>query len=210
MEFLRSWISNITVIIIFVMLLETVMPNSSMKRYINVVIGLLIIIVVAKPFVIIKDYAEAFESEVAYASSYIEESSISDKSRDISRYQTAKAMEIYEDNIKKRVLEIIEGISPGSSKDISVRLFIDKDHDSNAFGQLKAVEVTLKSHGVRAIEVNKIKIGDKELIKDNKTVINGDKAEYNLNDRQLRRDIVTGISKALGISEAKITVEVLE
>ena len=48
-DFLREWIINITVIIIFIMFLDTIIPNSSMKRYINVIVGLMIIVVVIKP-----------------------------------------------------------------------------------------------------------------------------------------------------------------
>ncbi|HOM44065.1 MAG TPA: stage III sporulation protein AF, partial [Bacillota bacterium] len=59
-DFLREWVINIAVIIIFIMFLDTIIPNSSMKRYINVIVGLMIIVVVIKPFVLIKDYADSF------------------------------------------------------------------------------------------------------------------------------------------------------
>ena len=42
----------------------------------------------------------------------------------------------------------------------------------------------------------------------NKNVINKDKVEYNLNNSRIRSEIRDGISKALGISESIIRVEV--
>ena len=113
--FLREWITNITVIIVFVMLMETVMPNNSMKRYINVIIGLLIIIVVSKPFISLKQYAEGFSSEYESAASYIEDSSIYEKGYSISHYQTIKALEIYERNVKKKILQIVDYLTPGNN-----------------------------------------------------------------------------------------------
>lgn len=207
-DFLKSWIMNITVIIIFVMLLETVMPQSSMKRYINVVIGLLIIIAVTKPFVFIKDYAENFNKEVAAAASFIEGSGTEEKSREISRYQRAKALEIFESNIKDKVRTLVEDLEPESRGKVKVNLEIDSDFESENFGRVKTVKVSIMRDRTAAIEVDKIKIGGPEDTNENKNVINRDKGEYNLNDRQLWEGIVDSISRTLGVSKASIIVEV--
>ena len=45
-------------------------------------------------------------------------------------------------------------------------------------------------------------------MEENKNVINKDKAEYNLNDSKISSEIKYGVSKALGISESIISVEV--
>lgn len=207
-DFLKSWIMNITVIIIFVMLLETVMPQSSMKRYINVVIGLLIIIAVTKPFVFIKDYAENFNKEVAAAASFIEGSGTEEKSREISRYQRAKALEIFESNIKDKVRTLVEDLEPESRGKVKVNLEIDSDFESENFGRVKTVKVSIMRDRTAAIEVDKIKIGGPGDTNENKNVINRDKGEYNLNDRQLWEGIVDSISRTLGVSKASIIVEV--
>lgn len=207
-DFLRSWIMNITVIITFVMLLETVMPQSSMKRYINVVIGLLIIIAVTKPFVFIKDYAENFNKEVAAAASFIEGSGTEEKSREISRYQRAKALEIFESNIKDKVRTLVEDLEPESRGKVKVNLEIDSDFESENFGRVKTVKVSIMRDRTAAIEVDKIKIGGPGNSNENKNVINRDKGEYNLNDRQLWEGIADSISRTLGVSKAGIIVEV--
>lgn len=207
-DFLRSWILNITVITVFVMLLDTIMPNSALKRYINVLIGLLIIIVVTKPFMLIKDYAEVFDNEITAAANYIDGSGINEKSGDIARYQKLKALEIYESRIKDQVIQVVEHLNPESSGNIKVNLEIDKEYNSQTFGQVKFIKVSISRNSNSVIEVNKIKIGSVESSKENKNVINKDKGEYNLNDRQLCRDIENGISRALGINEINIAVEV--
>ncbi|MGE5631926.1 MAG: stage III sporulation protein AF [Caulobacteraceae bacterium] len=207
-DFLRTWILNITIIIVFVMLLETVMPNSSMKRYINVVIGLLIIVVVVKPFVLVKEYADSFNAEVAETAKYIEQDRIADKSNEIDRYQKMKALELFEGNIKTQVLKLVDYISPERSSNARVEVEIDKDFESDTFGNIKLLVVTINRKSSEVIQVDKIKIGGSGNVNENKNVINGDKGEYNLNDRKLCNEIRGGISKALGVSESNVIVKV--
>ncbi len=50
-SFLREWILQIVSMFVFVSLLEIVLPNGQMKKYIDMIIGLLIIIVIINPFI---------------------------------------------------------------------------------------------------------------------------------------------------------------
>lgn len=207
-DFLRAWIMNITVIIIFIMFLDTVMPNNSMKRYINVVVGLLIIIVVIKPFVLVKDYADSFNSEFLETSSFIDQSGLEVDSTEISKYQQQQSVEIFENNLKDKLLKLIENSSGEDYNSTSVEMELDKDFESNNFGSIKSITVQLSNVKKEVIEVDKIKIGVNKSEEENKNVINEDKAEYNLNDSKISREIEGVISKALGISESIVSVSV--
>ena len=207
-DFLRTWIINITVIIIFVMFLDTIMPNSSMKRYINVVVGLLIIIVVIKPFVLVKDYADSFNSEVLETSSFIDNSSLEVNSAEISKYQQQKSVEIFENNLKGKLLRLVESNMGTDYHSASVELELEKDFESKDFGSIKSVTVQLSNAKKDVLEVDKIKIGVNKGMVENKNVINKDKVEYNLNDSKISREIKDVISKALGISESIVSVGV--
>ena len=207
-DFLRSWIMNITVIIIFVMFLDMIMPNNSMKRYINVVVGLLIIIVVIKPFVLVKDYAESFDNEFLEASSFVEQRVDQGKSAEISKFQQQKAVEIFENNMKGQIVKLVKNSTKSEYKDVSVDLELERNIESEDFGNIKSITVRLSDDRNEVIQVDKIKIGVDEGIVENKNVINKDKAEYNLNDSKISSEIKYGISKALGISESIVSVEV--
>ncbi|MGE5678356.1 MAG: stage III sporulation protein AF [Pseudomonadota bacterium] len=207
-DFLRAWILNITVIIVFIMFLDTVMPGSSMKRYINVVVGLLVIIVVIEPFVLVKDYAYSFNDEFLEASGYIEQSGEGDKSQEITKYQQQQAIEIFEENLKARLAELVEKSVGGDYEEASVELEVDKDIGSKSFGSIKSVSVSLKDVRKQVIQVDRIKIGADKKGEENKNVINADKAEYNLNDSSISNEIKVAISNALGISESIVDVNV--
>ena len=207
-DFLRNWIMNITVIIIFVMFLDTIMPNNSMKRYINVVVGLLIIIVVIQPFVLVKDYAGSFDREYIEASSFIDQGGSGDKSVEISKFQQEKAVEIFENNMKEQIKRLVKSSTANGYEDISVDLELERDISDASFGNIKSVAVRLKEDGKEVIQVDGIIVDINKDKAENKNVINKDKAEYNLNDSKISSEIKYGISKALGISESIISVEV--
>ncbi|MHB1391747.1 MAG: stage III sporulation protein AF [Clostridia bacterium] len=207
-DFLRSWIMNITVIIIFVMFLDMIMPNSSMKRYINVIVGLLIIIVVIKPFVLVKDYAESFNGEFLEASNFVEQGGDQWKSDEINKFQQQKAVEIFENNLKGQIVKLVKNSTKSDYKDVTVGLELEKNFESEDFGNINSITVRLSDDRNEVIQVDRIKIGVSEGTEENKNVINKDKAEYNLNDSKISSEIKYGISKALGISESIVSVEV--
>ncbi|MBE7030777.1 MAG: stage III sporulation protein AF [Ruminococcaceae bacterium] len=51
MEFIREYIMSIIVVILFSVLLEMIMPGSSFKKYIKLVVGLLIMFAIIKPVI---------------------------------------------------------------------------------------------------------------------------------------------------------------
>lgn len=209
-DFLRNWIMNITVIIIFIMFLDTIMPNNSMKRYINVIVGLLIIIVVIKPFVLVKDYADSFNSEFLETLNFIDQSGLEGESVEISKFQQQKALEIFEDNLKSRITKLIKNNVRPDYNEVSVDLELVRNFEREDFGNIKSITVNLSNGRKEVIEVDRIKIEVNEGLSENKNVINKDKAEYNLNDSKISSKIKNEISKALGISESIVNIKVLQ
>ena len=50
-EFISSWVKDIVLLFVIITLVDLVMPKGSMRRYINFVVGFLIIFTVINPFV---------------------------------------------------------------------------------------------------------------------------------------------------------------
>lgn len=207
-DFLRNWIINITVVIIFVMFLDTIIPNSSMKRYISVIVGLTIIVVVIKPFVLIKEYADSFNMNIIETTSYIEQSGFGTDSTEIIKFQQQKAVEIFENNLKSRIEKIVDKSVNSEYEEVSIDLDLEKDFESNRFGEIKSIKVNISKSTKKVPEVDRIRIMVNEGMEVNKNVINKDKVEYNLNNSKISSDIRNGISEALGINESIVSVEV--
>jgi stage III sporulation protein AF len=192
------------------MFLDTVMPNNAMKRYINVVVGLLIIIVVIKPFVLVRDYAESFNREFVETSNFIDSRGLEGENIEVSKFQKQQAVEIFENNLKGKIKKLVDNSTKSEFNDVSVELELERNIESDDFGNIKSITVNLNNGNKEVIEVNQIKIAADKGVHENKNVINEDKAEYNLNDSKISSTIKEEISKALGISESVVNVKVLQ
>ena len=60
MEFINRYASGIIVVCILAILLENILPETHQKKYINVTIGLLVMLVIIKPFTAIKEWNPVF------------------------------------------------------------------------------------------------------------------------------------------------------
>lgn len=207
LDFIRNWIINITVVMIFIMLLETVLPNSDMKRYVNVVVGLLIVVVIISPFMQAKDITLQFNENVVETAAYMEKASVEDRSAEFTRYQKYEALELYKDSLRGRIARLLD--NNGLEGDAAlIRLDIENQIDHKDFGRIRSIEIVLNDKSGDIIEVNKIdvsisKVGDGN---SNKSVMNKDNDEYNLNDNKLTSNIKNSISKALGVDESVIRI----
>jgi stage III sporulation protein AF len=63
MEYLTSWISNIILFVLLAVVLELLLPNSALQRYVKMVIGLLLIVIILSP--LLKFVTEDFENMLA-------------------------------------------------------------------------------------------------------------------------------------------------
>jgi stage III sporulation protein AF len=93
MSFLTSWISNIILFVLLAIILELLLPNSALQRYVKMVIGLLLIVMILSP--LLKFVTEDFEKILDSMSitSVMEEkkieNSIENKKREIQASQHA-------------------------------------------------------------------------------------------------------------------------
>lgn len=208
LDFIRNWIINITVVMIFIMLLETILPNSEMKRYVNVVVGFLIVIVIIQPFMLVKDISLQFNENVIETTAYMKQNTLSDHSRELSRYRKLEALELFKESIRSQILRLLEQDGFESEK-TTIELEVVNEIDHKDFGQIKSIDIALNDERSSAIEVNKINVSISKVDPQdsNKSVMNKDNGEYNFNDNKLTSKIKSSISKALGVDESVIHVK---
>lgn len=68
MNFLTEWITNIIIFILLATVIDMLLPNSSLQKYVKVVISLLLISIILSP--IMKIFSSDFESAIASISSF--------------------------------------------------------------------------------------------------------------------------------------------
>lgn len=205
MEFMKSWITNITVVIIFTMLLDILIPNNDMKKFAKVIMGLLIILVVIQPFLMVKNIGYQFQSTMTQAASYIENSS-DDTSNSVEVFQNDAALNIYKQKLSDKVAEIIKSRKEFENREVRVDVDIENDINQKEFGNIKAIQVFIDEDNSGAVQASNI-----EPVKINtETVINKKQGEYNWNNSKLSQDLSADINEALGLKETKISIEIQE
>jgi stage III sporulation protein AF len=63
MDFLKAWITNIILFILIATVIDMLLPNSSLQKYVKVVVGLLLISIILSP--VMKLFTSDFETAIA-------------------------------------------------------------------------------------------------------------------------------------------------
>ncbi|MDF2889671.1 MAG: spoIIIAF [Clostridia bacterium] len=204
MEFMKSWITNITVVIIFTMLLDIIIPNNDMKKFAKVIMGLLIILVIIKPFLMVKNIGYQFQSTLTQAEAYIEDPAKNGDSVEV--FQNNTALELYKQKLSDKVAEIVKSRKEFENRNVRVGVDIENDINKEEFGSIKVIQVVVEDGNGSEIQASTI-----EPIKINtETVINKNQDEYNWNNSKLSQDLSADINNALGLKDTEISIEIQE
>ncbi|MFV8827960.1 stage III sporulation protein AF [Alkalihalobacterium sp. APHAB7] len=109
MSFLTEWLTNIIIFILLATILELLLPNSSMQRYVKMVVGLLLLVIILNPLLSIfsKDINDILPnfSNDKHISEKSLENSIERKKIEIERGQRAYISEQMAVPMKRQVEE---------------------------------------------------------------------------------------------------------
>ncbi len=138
MDDIREWFMAITGVIILSALGDGILPSGSIKKYVKLLFGLIMVIVVCKPF--LKNDIENFRIETANTKAYA-------KTKNMEEEERETVLRLYKANMAKQISASLEGISQDC--EIEVQLDVETQ-DMDYFGKIRGVTVTVKT-------------GDKEL-----------------------------------------------
>ncbi|MDR7856143.1 stage III sporulation protein AF [Tissierella sp.] len=122
-SFISSWLKDIVVLFILISIVELIMPKGNMKRYINLVIGLLIVYTIINPFTKLLKLDFSLDQEVF---NYFQEEEIL-SSHNFSIQQDELIENLYKDKIIKELTEVVEDNTNYSIIDISIGIKNSKE-----------------------------------------------------------------------------------
>lgn len=161
--FLKSWIVDIVIMFVFITVLQFMLPNNSMKRYIDVITGFLIIFVVINPFV--KILTTNINLEQNYLLRYTE--SINEnyyEEENFLNLQNQQMVELYKENLEGKIKETIK--KDLGYEILDINLTVVEDNEDSNYGQLIGVSMTInldenkEESNENLIKIKKIKIND--------------------------------------------------
>lgn len=175
-EFLSSWAQGIIVAVIIATLIEMILPNSSSKKYVKVVIGMYILFTIVSPIIRKvggKDInlntinIEKYEQQIAKSGNTI--------SRKFEDNNTRSIKDIYVSNLKADISAKLK--EKGYEIDTSDIQIKDDENYTIEKITLKLIKMEQKQGKNNEIVINTVEIGNTISQKDSKTLSDDDKQE---------------------------------
>ncbi|EOC99765.1 Stage III sporulation protein AF [Caldisalinibacter kiritimatiensis] len=170
MDFLKNWAVNIVILTVFVALLEIILPSSTMKKYIRVIIGFLIIIVIINPFIKLFDNYIKIEKEVFANLTKGGEFDKKTKSSFISE-NNERILKLYKQNLKRSIEETLRKRTKYITEVIEIDIIENRKKEN--YGYIREIKLLVKEKNnepyvdkndnhikVNQIDEVKISIGD--------------------------------------------------
>lgn len=152
-KFISQWLKEIVLLFIIISIVDIIMPKGKMKRYVDFIIGLLIIFTVISPFTRLNNINLNLDREV---SNFNEKIISEDSLLDISDKQIEN---IYIRNLKEQLKEVIEDNLDYRVEDIVINTIPDEKNIFNIEG-INIVLQAQKDKKDSSIKVSKIEIGE--------------------------------------------------
>lgn len=175
-EFLSSWAQGIIVAVIIATLIEMILPNSSSKKYVKVVIGMYILFTIVSP-IIKKLGGKDINLNTINIEKYERQISKSDNtiSRKFEDNNTRSIKDIYVSNLKADISAKLK--EKGYEIDTSDVQIKDDENYTIEKITLKLIKMEQKQGKNNEIVINTVEIGNTISQKDSKTLSDDDKQE---------------------------------
>lgn len=215
-DFLKDWCINIVALVIFIVLLEMLLPSGKMKKMINLVSGLILVIALINPILGLMNSGVDLEVYQMANSNFIDKREIMVNSEVLKEAQTRQITNVYRSKIISQLEALakeIEGVL-----DAEADVIINEDYSDEKFGEVKKVYITLKLGEVDDERANKTDKADSTIenvkivknvgkvkINTNKTVDSREKSEEEI-DNKLKLALENKIEKMLNIQKENIII----
>lgn len=175
-EFLSSWAQGIIVAVIIATLIEMILPNSSSKKYVKVVIGMYILFTIVSP-IIKKLGGKDINLNTINIEKYEQQISKSDNtiSRKFEDNNTRSIKDIYVSNLKADISAKLK--EKGYEIDTSDIQIKDDENYTIEKITLKLIKMEPKQEKNNEIVINTVEIENTISQKDSKTLSDDDKQE---------------------------------
>lgn len=202
MSFLTTWVTNIIVFILFAVVLDMLLPNSSMQKYTKLVVGLLLTAIFLTPILTLlkQDFTSDIQHKIMSNGVWGNqemENSLESKKKEIEETQQAYILEQMAVQLKSEAEKELTERSGYEIQDVEIRLI-------NPKGEMK--EENIESIHVTLVEQNKEEAEGVQPV---------EKVDIDLEEQQ---SLITApspqiqeiLSEKWGVSSSKLIIEINE
>lgn len=201
--FLRDWVVSIVTLVIFLILIEIIVPSGKTRKFVNLVSGFVLMIALINPFLKLSKTDIDLKGFQFSNSNYLSKKDIEEKSKVMNNMQMKQISAVYRENIINQLEEGVKGVKGVS--DAKADVIINEDYKSKTFGEVKRVYLFIRPEENKSTikpvkKVEKVSIGGDVKPKEEGVKINS-KLESQLKER---------VIKFLGIERDNIVINLQE
>jgi stage III sporulation protein AF len=186
---MNSWLKEIVVLFIIISMVDIIIPKGKMKRYVNFIIGLLIIFTIISPITRINNISLDLDKAV---SNFTDNSVQVTSMEEIQEEQIKK---LYISNLKNELIEVIEENFNYEVADLKINVIPDKEQ----IFIVDSIDLILSGE-ISRDNKQKIKVEKIELEKEVGETISKD----------IDNELAFAISNYLQIEQEKINVSIID
>ena len=138
---IREWVITIISVVIFITFVEMILPNSDNRRYIDVVIGLLIISIILNPIASLMNKDIIIEEGFLRVANILEKKTLSNRLTSVGLNQNKNIILLYKNELKYQMKRKIESQFNTSVREI--RLEVEEEKKEN-FGLINKIFLVLE------------------------------------------------------------------
>jgi stage III sporulation protein AF len=186
-EFLRNWIISVVSTVIFMVLVDLVLPSNSLKKYAKFVTGLIVIITILTPIFKLFDRNSSIQTYINQYSATYNSSSMKINNEEIQKRIQDQTIEVFKANLRKKIQQEINS-ETGKGYEVN-NIEIEEDVNSLDFAQIKYIELKEAGDDKDIKPVDKIEVHKNSQIKSefkDEKVITFLKDKFNINPNTVK------------------------
>jgi stage III sporulation protein AF len=146
-DFVKDWVIHIVALVLFIVLVEMLLPTGRMKKYVSLVTGVILIIAIISPIVEVLGKNADITAFQITNSNTLDKLQIEKDSKVLEKAQMKQIVEVYRDKIIQQIeqsAEEVEGVSRARAE-----VLINEDYASRDFGTIQRayIEIVPKESG---------------------------------------------------------------
>jgi len=155
-NFIREWLKDIVVLFVIISLVELIIPKGNMKKYVDFIIGIIIVFTVISPFTKLINFDINLDEKIETFSNDIT------MKEDVVSTQNEQIEEIFKTNLSSEIKKIVKENSYYKVKDIYISTKPD-DQNLLLIEYINIILDTDKQSKDSEIKIEKINLGNESI-----------------------------------------------
>ncbi|NLZ91103.1 MAG: stage III sporulation protein AF [Clostridiales bacterium] len=197
MEFLRNWVVTIVITMIFVTIVEIMMPSGSTRKYISLVIGLMVMFVIINPVLTLMAGDFDFGSRVYETSRSIALGDVNYRMGRLENSSREGVIKLYKSSLEQQIEKDIENKGLGK---VQAEVEIEERQDAEDFGSITGIRVVITDTADkdRAGEIEKV---DRITVK-----VGDDTGQLGIHEESMQKEIAKYLAGTYQLPEERVEV----